>query len=138
MITCPCNVYPLEPRFYIAKLGYAGVYLFFLFLLQNIDCGYSFEPPCRCGSNVYPQSMFRAKIRKISVKNCLERKFSFLEQKNFYILHGQIFRNDLLNEAPTTVIRQSHNFRTANLSSFCCMCTKLFTLSQTGLGNALN
>ena len=43
--TCPCNVYPLEPHFYIAKLGYAGVGLFFLFLLQNIDCGYSLEPP---------------------------------------------------------------------------------------------
>ena len=38
--TCPCNVYPLEPHFYIAKLGYAEVYLFFLFLLQNIDCGF--------------------------------------------------------------------------------------------------
>ena len=33
--TCPCNVYPY---FYIAKLGNAGVYRFFLFLLQNIDC----------------------------------------------------------------------------------------------------
>ena len=43
--TCPCNVYPLEPHFYIEKLGYAGVYLFFLFLLLNIDCGYSLEPP---------------------------------------------------------------------------------------------
>ena len=40
------------------KLGYGGVYLFFLFLLQNIDCGYSLEPPRRGGSNVYPQSMF--------------------------------------------------------------------------------
>ena len=48
--TCPCNEYPLKPHVYIAKLGYAGVYLFFLFLLQNIDC--------RGGSNVYPQSMF--------------------------------------------------------------------------------
>ena len=56
--TCPCNVYPLEPHFYIVKLGFAGVYLFFLFLLQNIDCGYSLEPPRRGGSNVYPQSMF--------------------------------------------------------------------------------
>ena len=56
--TCPCNIYPLIPHFYIAKLGYAGVYLFFLFLLQNIDCGYSLEPPRRGGSNVYPQSMF--------------------------------------------------------------------------------
>ena len=41
---------PLEPHFYIAKLGYAGVGLFFLVLLQNIDR--------RGGSNVYPQSMF--------------------------------------------------------------------------------
>ena len=65
-ITKTCNVYPLEPHFYIAKLGYAGVNDFFLFLLQNIDCGYSLEPPRRGGSNVYPQFMFRAKIRKIS------------------------------------------------------------------------
>ena len=43
--TCPCNIYPLLPHFYIAKLGYAEVYLFFLFLLLNIDCGYSLEPP---------------------------------------------------------------------------------------------
>ena len=27
------------------KLGYAGVDLFFSFLVQNIDCGYSLEPP---------------------------------------------------------------------------------------------
>ena len=27
------------------KLGFAGVYLFFLFLIQNIDCGFSLEPP---------------------------------------------------------------------------------------------
>ena len=43
MKTCPCNVYPLEPHFYIGKLGYAGVYIFLLFLLQNIDCGYTLE-----------------------------------------------------------------------------------------------
>ena len=65
--TCPCNVYPLKPHFYIVNLGFAGVYLFFLFLFQNIDCGYSLEPPRRGGSNVYPQSMFCAKIRKISI-----------------------------------------------------------------------
>ena len=49
---------PLIPHYYIEKLGYAGVYLFFLFLLQNIDCGYSLELPRRGGSNEYPQSMF--------------------------------------------------------------------------------
>ena len=43
---CPCNEYPLKPNFYmyILKLGNAGVSLFFfLFVLQNIDCGYSLE-----------------------------------------------------------------------------------------------
>ena len=32
---------------------------------QNIDCGYSLEPPHRGGSNEYPQSMFWTEIRKI-------------------------------------------------------------------------
>ena len=28
---------------------------------QNIDYWYTLEPPCRRGSNVYPQSMFKNK-----------------------------------------------------------------------------
>ena len=32
---------------------------------QNIDCGYSLEPPRRGGSNEYLQSMFWAEIRRI-------------------------------------------------------------------------
>ena len=32
--------------------------IFFLFLLENIDCGYSLEPPRRGSSNECPQSMF--------------------------------------------------------------------------------
>ena len=39
--TCPRNEYPLKPHFYIEKLGFAGINLLFLFLTQNIDCGYS-------------------------------------------------------------------------------------------------
>ena len=31
---------------------------------QNIDCGYSLEPPRRGGSNEYPQSIFWTEIRK--------------------------------------------------------------------------
>ena len=31
---------------------------------QNIDCGYTFEPPQRGGSNEYPQSMFWIKIKE--------------------------------------------------------------------------
>ena len=37
---------------------------------QNIDCGYSLEPPRRGGSNEYPQSMFFTKIRKNNVYPC--------------------------------------------------------------------
>ena len=33
----------------------------FLNFAQNIDCGYTLEPPCRGGSNKYPQSMFWSK-----------------------------------------------------------------------------
>ena len=37
---------PLNPTFILVKLGYAGVYLIFFFLLiQNIGCGYSLESP---------------------------------------------------------------------------------------------
>ena len=32
---------------------------------QNIDCGYSLEPPRRGGSNGYPQSMFLSRSKKI-------------------------------------------------------------------------
>ena len=66
------NVYPLIPHFYIAKLGYAEVYLFLPFLLQNIDCGYSLEPPRRGGFNVYPESVL-SKNTKIS--KFFRRKF---------------------------------------------------------------
>ena len=67
----------LKLHIYIVKLGFTGVFIFFLFLLKNVDCGYSlaeavltsthnlcFEQKyenyqnCRGGSNEYPQSMF--------------------------------------------------------------------------------
>ena len=34
---------------------------------QNIDCGYSLEPPRRGGSNEYPQSMFLSRNKKNNV-----------------------------------------------------------------------
>ena len=32
---------------------------------QNMDCGYSLEPPRRGGPNEYPQSMFLSRNKKI-------------------------------------------------------------------------
>ena len=37
---------------------------------QNIDCGYSLEPPDRGGFNEYPQSMFSSKNKKNKVYPC--------------------------------------------------------------------
>ena len=56
--TWPYNIDPLKPHFYIVKLEFTGVYIIFLISAQNIDCGYSLEPPRRGGSNEYPQFMF--------------------------------------------------------------------------------
>ena len=36
----------------------------FLIFAQNIDCGYTLEPPRGGGSNEYPQSMFWSKNKK--------------------------------------------------------------------------
>ena len=36
----------------------------FLIFAQNIDCGYTLEPPRRGGSNEYPLSMFWSKNKK--------------------------------------------------------------------------
>ena len=62
--TCLYNVDPLKAHFYIVKLGFTGVYIILLISAQNIDCGYSLEPPRRGGSNEYPQSMFLSRNLK--------------------------------------------------------------------------
>ena len=38
--------------------------IFFFIFAQNIDCGYTLEPPRRGGSNEYTQSMFWSKNKK--------------------------------------------------------------------------
>ena len=89
--TCLCNEYPLKPHFYIVKRVCRGIPIF-LFSLQNIDCGYSLEPSRRGGSNVYPQSMFKGKLRKISK---LFYCYNFKNHCTVYIAQAS-FRNDML------------------------------------------
>ena len=80
---------PLKPHFYIVKLGFTGVYIIFLISAQNVDCGYSLEPPRTGGSNKYPQSMFWAEIWKIS--EFLSKNFQFLEMKFSMYLNRRVF-----------------------------------------------
>ena len=46
------------------------ILIFFHISAQNIDCGYSLEPPRRGGSNKYPQSMFLSTNKKNNVYPC--------------------------------------------------------------------
>ena len=63
---------PLYQNTYFAEVSLAlkienfqlKIFDIFLILAQNIDCGYTLEPPCRGGSNEYPQSMFLSKNKK--------------------------------------------------------------------------
>ena len=86
--TCLYNFDPLEPHFYIEKLGLTGVYIIFIFA-QNIDCGYSLEPPHRGGSNEYPQSIVLSR----NMKNIrfLSKYFLFLEVKISIYLNSNVF-----------------------------------------------
>ena len=47
-------------KFHLQKLKFFQIKISDIFHIsaQNIDCGYSLEPPRRGGSNKYPQSMF--------------------------------------------------------------------------------
>ena len=64
--TCLYNFDPLKPHFYIIKLGFTGVNVFFI-LLKTIDCEYWLELPLWGSSNKYPQSIFWAEIIRIFV-----------------------------------------------------------------------
>ena len=69
--------------------------LFFLFLLEKIACQYSLKPPGQGGSKEYPQSMFWAKIRKMSVFlsenfQVLEAKFSMYFNRRVFVLPSRV------------------------------------------------
>ena len=78
---------PWTPLLYSKTGVYRILHCFFLFLLKNIDCGYSLEPPCQDGSNKHPQSMFWAVIWKISEFFYL-KIFSFRRWKVLHIWIG--------------------------------------------------
>ena len=59
------NVYHQKNENYQIKNSYI-----FQNSAQNIDCGYSLEPPRRGGSNGYPQSMFLSRNKKNNVYPC--------------------------------------------------------------------
>ena len=80
---------PQIPLLYCKTGVNRGTHYFFLFLLKNIVCGYSLEPPRRGGSNEYPQSNFWAEIWKLS--EFLTENFQFLEAKFSIYSNRRVF-----------------------------------------------
>ena len=70
------NFDPLKPHLYIVKLGFTGVYIIFLISAQNIDCGYSLEPPHRGSSN---ERMVLTSTHNL----CFEQKYE--KYRSFFI-----------------------------------------------------
>ena len=63
----------------------------FLIFAQNIDCGYTLEPPHRGGSNEYLQSMFWSKNKKNRYTPAYP-SFAILKWgSRGYTLHGHVF-----------------------------------------------
>ena len=68
-------------------------FFFFHISAQNIDCGYSLEPPRWGGSNDYPQSMFLSRNKKNNVYPC-KPQFYYIKLQNYigmfsWCLHAQ-------------------------------------------------
>ena len=78
----------------LRKHAYLNILKILHILAQNIDCGYSLEPPRWSGSNEYPQSMFLSRNKKNNVYPCKPQfyyiKVGFKEVESIYMC----FRDD--------------------------------------------
>ena len=89
--TCLYNTDPLKPHFYIVKLGFTGVNIIFLISAQNIDCGYSLEPP-RLAEAVLTSThnlCFEQKYEKY--QSFLSENFQFLGVKFSIYLNRRVY-----------------------------------------------
>ena len=77
-----------EKQTNFSLLIYNGIYVF-VFPLKNIDCGYSWEPPWRGGSNEFPQSVLSRNTKKKKQKKKTKKKTEFFMWK-FSFFGGKI------------------------------------------------
>ena len=63
----------------------------FLIFAQNIDCGYTLEPPRRGGSNEYPQSMFWSNNKKNRYTPANPSLTIYKWGSRGYTFHGHVF-----------------------------------------------
>ena len=79
--------------------------IFFLISAQDIDCGYSLEPPRRGGSNEYPQSMFLSRNMKNNVYICKPQFYCIkVGFKGVNII--QVYFRDVIGNAVPQLIKK--------------------------------
>ena len=80
---------PLKPHFYIVKLGFTGVYIIFLVLLKNIDCGYSLDRLVEMVLTSTYNLCFEQKYEKYQI--FLTESFHFLVVKFSVYVNRHVF-----------------------------------------------
>ena len=85
------NFDPLKPHFYVVKLAFTEVYIIFLICAENIDCGYSLEPPRRAVLTSTHNLCFEQKYEKCQIFlsenfQCLVVKFSIYLNRRVCIM----------------------------------------------------
>ena len=80
------NFDPLKPHLYIVKLGFTGIYIIFLILLKNIDCGNHLTKAVLMST----QSLCLEK-KYVKYQNFLSENFPYLVVKFSIYLNRHVF-----------------------------------------------
>ena len=137
------NFDPLQPHFYIVKLGFTGVYIIFLISAQNIDCGYSLEPPPRkvlTSTTIYVLSRNMKNIRVFHLKifQFLEVKFSTYLSRRVFVMFHFVYMMTTFNIQNGGAHHKNLNkksFKEVTItfllsSDFCLICSKMHGLKK--------
>ena len=87
------------------------ILIFFIFLLKNIDCGYSLEPPCRGGSSEYPQSMFFSRNKKNNVYFCKPQFYYVKVGFKGVTIYRYVFRDEQKNKSIDLSYNSKQNYK---------------------------
>ena len=93
-LTLRKHAHMIYSNFFRSKIdNFQRIFFFYSFLIfaQNIDCGYTLEPPRRGGSNEYPQSVFWRKNKKNRYTPAYPSFAIKMWGSRGYTLHGRVF-----------------------------------------------
>ena len=102
-VTLRKHAHIIYSNFFRSKIDNFQKKIFDIFLIfaQNIDYGYTLEPPRRGGSNEYPQSMFWSKNNKNRYTPAYPSFTIYKWGSRGYTFHGHVFLMKCSRRFPT-------------------------------------